>query len=237
MEPLDTRAYWIYFDREGTLKRAPPNYPGIENLTGGPANLVRNASFEDLDPNNSKLPARWQFEGAKPENPPKGFMEVVTEPSHSGKRALRITFTGGPGTAGCVQTGIPLKPNALYRASVWAMPGPDTKPNLLLLLTGWVRQADGRYVKRGNTKFQTDGTLYPGQWTRISTVGIAYTSGADALTPSDAGACDMHMALYCTHGEEPVGTVYVDDVEIVEMPRENAAPPMAVRLGKVEALK
>jgi hypothetical protein len=237
MEPLDTREYWIYFDREGPVKRAAPSYPGVESLSGEPANQVRNPGFEDLDPINPKLPARWQFEGAKPETPPKGFMEVVTEPAHSGKRALKMTFAGGKGTAGCVQTGIPLKPNTLYRASVWAMPGADTKPNLLLLLTGWVRQANGGYVKRGNTKFQIGGALYPGQWTRISTVGIAYTSGADALTPPDAGSCEMHLALYCTHGEEPVGTIYVDDVEIVEMPKENATPPMTVRVGKPEMLK
>jgi len=235
MEPLSVRRYWLYFGVAGATKdgRKPSRVPSATH--GNPDNAVRNPGFETPDPRRSSLPAEWEVlsqAGAT------GEIGLVTDPRRSDERALKITCRSGR-LFGCRQTKIPMKPNALYRATVWVRGDPGNEVGAVqALLTVWLYRQDGRKVRTSNAKLQKGCALDPGNWTRLETRGLAY-KGKDVPTPPDTAFGVMQIVLYPSSrqkGAEAVGALYVDDVEITEVTPESRIPPPVVRLGEVERM-
>ena len=233
LAPLDCRRYWLYFDTTGPVPRKAPVYPPIPGVRKGTDNAVRNPGFEELAPDDTSRAAHWSS-FAYPKS--RGTCRVVSLPRYRGKRAIRLTCAAGR-CYGCRQTGIPMKPNALYRAGAWVRADPANRPGALVaLLTVWLYRKDGRKVKTSNAKLQTSVALSPGRWARVDTRGLAY-KGTDVLTPPDTTSGDLQISLHPTgrgRDAEAVGVLYVDDAEVVEVTPAKRTPPATVVFGKVE---
>jgi hypothetical protein len=236
LAPLDARTYLLYFDMEGAKPWPRPSY--VQKIPGADATLenpVRNPGIEKPAPNDPKLPAFWSGNGPEGAD---GKIELASGPdvAHSGQRSVKVTCARGR-CYGCFQDRIPLKPNALYRVSAQARPDPaNTTPGLIVLMTAWLYRADGKHVTRPNAKFQIGTPLFPGQWTEVTTRGLAY-AGTDVPTPPDTAFCSLEVAITVSSRkkeDEAVGSIYVDDVEMVELTPKDKTPPVAVEMGEVE---
>ena len=236
VEALESRRYFLYFDTLGATPRKAPQYPAIPGAGRRPVNLVTNPGFEQVSAANPTEAAQWEVCS---DGKSTGALAVVGEPRHSGERALKITCTAGR-WFGCKQERIPIKPNALYRVGLWARADPANQTEgLVVLLTAWVRNKDDSYVKLENAKFQTSVAIQPDRWVQLLTRGLAY-KGVDVPTPPDAALCQMQITLYPgsrVAGAEATGTVYIDDVEMVEVVPEDKTPPVAVEVGVPERAK
>jgi hypothetical protein len=232
MAALESRTAWVYFDVAGAVPRKPPAYPRIAGLDARPANAVRNPGFEQLDPKDPTQPAEWT---TRENRYGKGRLEIVRQPCHGGHNALKIQCTEGYGF-GCSQNKIPMKPNALYRVSVWARadaanPGEMTTMYILVYLT----QRDGRQVTTPRAVIERGDSVHPQQWKQLSKLGL-YPYHSDVKTPPDTAFGTVRIQLY-GDGERKrpaVGTVYVDDVEVIEVRAEDMIPPVDVQAGAVE---
>jgi hypothetical protein len=232
MAALESRRYWVYFDVAGTTPRTAPQYPHLGGPDDRPANAVRNPGFERVDPKDPTKPAEWPITDARYGE---GRLEIVHQPCHGGRNALKIQCTEGYGF-GCRQEKIPMKPNTLYRVSVWARadaanPGEMTTMYILVFLT----QRDGRPVATPRAVIECGDAVHPEQWKYLAKLGL-YPYHSDVKTPSDTAYGSVRIQLYGDGARKrlAVGAVYVDDVEVLEVRPEDMIPPVGIQAEAVE---
>ncbi|MCL5742892.1 MAG: hypothetical protein M1541_03035 [Acidobacteria bacterium] len=187
--------------------------------------MVRNAGFERANGNEPAVPDEWtaaKFYGGQ------GSIELVPSPCHAGRQALKISRTTG--VLGCEQKQVVLKPNTLYRFGFWARAeagAGDDSP--LVRLVAPLYNAGGRRVATERAYFEISDWPQPDRWQHIQKRGL-FPYRSDVVTPPDTAYCDLRVEAYAGGA----GTIYVDDVEIVEVAPEDLTPPVAVVPGTVE---
>lgn len=227
MEPLSRRTYWVYFAAQGSGPHIPPRHPPIVGRTATRTNLVRNAGFERANGNEPAVPDDWtaaKFYGGQ------GSIGLVTSPCHTGRHALRISRTKG--VFGCEQKHISLKPNTLYRFGFWARAeagAGDDSPLVRLLAP--LYNTSGRRVAMPRAYFEISDWPQPDHWQHVQKRGL-FPYRSDVVTPPDTAYCDVRVEAYAGGA----GSVYVDDVEIVEVAPAELTPPVAVEPGAVELI-
>lgn len=235
MEALESRPFWVYFDTVGAAPRKPTHYPPIPGADKRPENAVRNPGFEQADPNDGTKPAEWVKNEISSPVKSKGTIEIVHEPVHSGKNALKIHCTEG-NLFGCRQEKIPMKPNALYRIGVWARSEP-TKPGeeMMMYISAWLSQADGKPVSTPQTRFDVSDSPPSDRWKALKKLGL-YPYRSNIPTPPDTAYCQININLYgdAQRGRTAIGTAYIDDVEVIEVRPEDKVPPVEVEAGAIE---
>jgi hypothetical protein len=199
-------------------------------------NPVRNPGFEQVDLKDPTEPSEWTLSDTSGLNPkPKGTMEIVYEPVHSGKNALKIYCTEGI-LFGARQEKIPMKPNALYRIGVWVRSEP-TEPGkeMMMYILASLYQADGKPVETPQTRFSTGDSPPSDRWKTLKKLGL-YPYRSDVPTPLDTAYCKITINLYgdSQRGRTAVGTVYLDDVEVIEVRPEDKVTPVEIQVGPIE---
>jgi hypothetical protein len=248
MEQLDSRSYWVYFDTVGAVPRKPTHYPPIPGADQRPLNAVRNPGFEQTDPNDPTKPAEWAKNEMNSPTKSRGTIEIVHDPVHSGKNALKLHCTEG-NMFGCRQEKVPMKPNALYRIGVWARSEP-TKPGerfdhahrpelvegeMMMYISASLSQASGKPVETPQTRFDVSDSPPPDRWMALRKLGL-YPYRSNVPTPPDTAYCQLNINLYgdSKRGRTAVGVVYIDDVEVIEVRPADKVPAMEVEAGAVE---
>ena len=235
MEALESRPFWVYFDTVGAAPRKPTHYPPIPGADQRPVNAVRNPGFEQADPKDATQPAEWTKNENNSPTKSRGTIEIAHDPVHSGKNALKLHCTEG-NSFGCRQEKIPMKPNALYRIGVWARSEP-TEPGkeMMMYILASLYQADGKYVSTPQTRFDVSDSPPSDRWKALQKLGL-YPYRSDVPTPADTAYCQIIIHLYgdSQRGRTAVGTVYIDDVEVVEVRPEDKVTPVEVEVGAVE---
>lgn len=231
---MESRRYDVYFDALGSKPRPAPEYPPIAGLEKRPTNQVRNPGFEQVDPKDGKSPAEWRL---MTDYGGEGSLEVVTDPVHGGKHALKITVTKN-GRVACLQEKLPMKPNTLYRVSAWvrAAPGADQDADRKMYVLADPRRADNSSFPKGH--ISGGGAATAGAWRQLVKQG-PYEYRNDVLTPPETASCSIYVAVSAdvSRGISALGDVFVDDVEILEIRPESRIPPVTIEPGAVETMK
>jgi len=225
VEPLARVPFTVYFDVVGPVPHPAPRYPLIPGAVTGRTNLVRNPGFEQVASASPTLPAEWALSkryGGQ------GGIELVTEPTHSGRHAVKITKLLG--VVGCQQQHVTLKPNTLYRFGFWAraaMGAGDESPHVRLLAP--LYQANGKSVQTVRSSFEISGWPQPDRWMQIQKRGL-FPYHSEVITPPDTAYCNPAVEV----SDGGSGSVYVDDVAIFELAAEDLIPPVTVEVGALE---
>ena len=240
MEPLASRSFHLYFDSNSGKKHTPSSNLLIINEDEAISNVVRNGSFEKIELEDKSRARDWKctITGAA-----LGSMRVVEEEAHTGVRSLQITCQSANGyytNVVCQQEKIVIRPKRLYEVRVWIKPKGKVEPKMLLLITGWIYRADGKHslLAGGWAKFQRDrgAEIEPEGWHQIVIRGLAETSTKnEKLTPEDTAYCSLQLRLYRPdNGPIKDCSVYIDDVEIIEIKSNDMMSPVEISVGKIE---
>jgi len=152
-----------------------------------PPNLVKNPGFETVTENGA--PGDWDAD--------RTVYITVTEPVHSGQRALRFANPDANRYVLCSQR-IPLQPGKAYEVRVWVktenIQGDDSGATICL---EWY-SADGKYL----------GGCYPAGFK--GTVDWQQVKAVSGRVPREAAACNVT----CYVREHMTGKAWWDDVEV-----------------------
>jgi hypothetical protein len=238
LDVLRMRRFWVYFDtRTAPGPAAEPGKAvsaedGAALLPDEPTNLVRNPGFEIADPGQPSLPAEWLTDT---NGDSKGRLELVDNPRHSGRRALKLEGLSGD-RFGVRQDHIPLKPNALYQIGVWGRAeAANTNELMCLRVLAFLRNAAGRPVSMQQAQIEAAHAVSPDTWEHVQKRGLMpYHS--DVRTPPDTAFCNLRVCIWGDARKEISmnGVVYVDDVELVEVRPQDLVPGVSVETGKIE---
>ena len=239
---LEVRKYWVYFNLQevsmGTLnERAVVKALFVEDVvtlsSGAATNWVRNPGFELSDPKQPTAPSEWLSEvyaGCE------SRVTVVSGPVHTGGGALRIECVRGM-VARVRQNRIPMKPNSLYRIGCWVQADPGNTNRLMVVrLYAFPVNADLGSVTNASAATIDSGPLGlspGGGWLRLGKRGAGPIS---LRTPPDTAYCVIRIEILgdTTRDISPVGTIYVDDVEMVEVQSGDLPAPVVLEAGMVE---
>lgn len=232
LEPLTRKTFWIYFDAKGAQPRARPDYPPPGDLAGI-ENLVRNGGFEEAQAYNGDRPEGWDIVLTGNNEKGEGDIQLVSEPVHGGKRAVRLQPLDNKFCFG--QEKIPIQPDTLYRLSAWIkLDERNPVQNLNVAGRAYV------FGDQGQGQGVIDFTATPlfGQWTHASHTGMELRNVPIGKVPTNAAYCKLYFFLSCYKGSAVSNIFYLDGVELCEV---KAAPgggkeklPMVVSLGAVE---
>jgi len=225
---LTERRFFAYFDTVDRGPKEPPNYPSIagadESVAG---NLVRNASFEELDKDNPNVPAGWSFSGTK-----SGSAALSAEEAHSGRYCIKLTNTVGKLTSVQCSQFVKLKPNTRYILRGWVKIAEHHSGGAGL--TVWYLPQEGKKLP-SNNKTQV-GCRGASDWTRFSYSRVNYFDPVvkqnlkiDKTLPGTGGGT-VSMSVW--YGKL---TAYFDDLEVMEASLDHLAP-LDVTVGKPEQL-
>jgi len=230
LAPLTERTYRIYFDTDvNGPKKAPEEEEGLEEILSVGTNLIKNPGFEEPDPKNPKGAAHWDFGKEGP-----GDLVCRTEEEvHSGKYALKIVTTPEQ-LVKSVSQEVAAREGRKYLVRCWVK-SPDYEKGAAGLWA-WYRFDKPRHKEYGNYKTSAAGKVGP-EWIQLSAswinVQIKETGEQrkiPALLPGTVGASICPSAYYGAM------TVYLDDLEFIELP-EKPTEPVEVTLGKPEMRK
>jgi hypothetical protein len=238
LDVLSTRRFWVYFDTHTTPGPAAKTGQALsaadlaDLLPDEPTNLVRNPGFEIADFGQPSLPAEWLTET---DGDSQGRLELVANPRHSGRRALKLEGLSGE-RFGVRQEHIPMKPNALYRIGVWGRAeAANTNELMCLRVLALLRNAAGKPVNLQRATIEMAHAVSPDNWEHVQKRGLMpYRS--DVSTPPDTAFCDLKVYLWSDARREISlrGIVYIDDAEVVEVRPQNLVPGVSVETGKIE---
>ncbi len=133
-----------------------------------------------------------------------------------------------------------MKPSTLYRIGVWLRGGAtNSSDELTVVISAALYQANGQPASTPQTRFYASTSAAPDQWKPLQKVGL-YPYSSTFPTPPDTAYCNLNIFLYGGDAQRQrtaVGTVYLDDVEVVELRPEDRVPPVQVVAGAVETAK
>jgi len=224
---LTERQYMIYFDiaRNGPKpKPAVAKVPGADAKPG--ANLVKDPGFEAPDPKDPKGAADWSF--------PKGKASDAAcrtdEEAHSGKYSLKLVTTEKE-LVRSIHQQVPVTAGKKYLVRGWVK-CPDFQKGAAGVWA-WYIFDKPRHKEYGNYKTSAAGRV-TNEWTQLSAswinVQIRETGEQrkiPALLPGTVKASISPAAYYGAM------TVYIDDVEFIELGAKKTEP-MEVKLGAAE---
>jgi hypothetical protein len=238
LDLLSGREFWVYFDTQNSPGAAAASKPAgpapdlAALLPDEPANLARNPGFEIADSHEPTTPVEWL---AYALGDSKGRAALVENPRHSGQRSLKLEGVSGQ-QFGVRQDQIPLKPNTLYRLGVWGRADASNTNELMCVqLLAVLRNAAGQSVALQRASIDTAQAVLPDAWKHLQKRGLmSYHSRI--RTPPDTASCNLRIYLWNDPTRElsMSGTVYIDDVELVEVRPQDLVPAVSVEVGKVE---
>jgi hypothetical protein len=235
---LSARRFWVYFDACATpdpairTGRAFSAAGMIALLPDEPTNLVRNPGFEIAEPGQPGMPAGWLAQNLRDSE---GRLELVDNPRHAGRRALKLEGLSGE-QFGVQQDHIPLKPNTLYRLGVWGRAeAANTNELVCLQLLALLRNAEGTSVGLQRASIDAAQAVSSDGWVHLQKRGLMpYHS--QVRTPPDTAFCNLRIYLWSDASKEISisGIAYIDDVELVEVRPQDLVPAVSAEGGKVE---
>jgi hypothetical protein len=163
-------------------------------LLAGPSagNVLLNPSFEVWS--DDSTPAVWRVEVRT-----KTAVLHEADTVHSGAGACRLTrLVAGTGDNKGILERVPVRPNAMYRYSVWCQ---DNSPEISLgVVISW-RTQDSTYISSTSAAYSTDSP----NWQQVSD---------SAAAPADAAFADFILRTYGATGAPAGNRVLVDDASM-----------------------